>query len=116
MQIKGYESRLRVELTGPDDLTGATLIADVASYGCESEVLGRLSTSDGSIEVSSTLNSGAEEGYEYTSEIDLIFDGDLTADWPDFVITDVVRTDGSASEYLGFKLKIPFDNPITVES
>jgi hypothetical protein len=113
MQIKGYESIIAVELQGPDDLTGAALVGQIREYSCEDNYLGELSTGAGSITVTSTMQSGAEEGYEWVSTITLTFGGALTADWPEVTVMDIVRTDADPDQYLGFQIEIPWSTPVT---
>lgn len=109
MIVPGFNSSEQFSLPGATLPPGATFVADVKRAGGRAgvgDVLTRLSTALGTVTL--TFDAG-------TPIITLIFLAADTAEW-DFesVVTDVVRTDVSPSQYLGFKAIIPVDLPVTV--
>jgi hypothetical protein len=104
-----YDSTLSVSITGDEVPSTATFTAHVRYKTEDETILATLTTADGGIEwISSVV-----DGDDYKTTVALNFDGDVTSAWTDSVITDLVRTDSGANEYMGFKIRLKFETPVT---
>lgn len=116
MQVKGFNSEVEVAIDGPSLVPNtATYTAHVREEILADQILATLTTAASTIVwISSTANVNPEPGFEYKTILRFKFDAATTKDWkPSTVVMDVARTDLALPEYLGFRLTITFDTPVT---
>jgi hypothetical protein len=111
-QIKGIRSTVEVEVYGPSDLTGAAFTAHVRETAKSTTLLATLTTVSG-ITVTSEAATDPDPGYEWHTVIAMTFSEDDSIDFTDKTVTDLVRTDVNPDTYLGFKLEIDWETPVT---
>lgn len=109
-QIKGIQSTVEIEVYGPADLSAAAFTAHVRENAKSTTLLGALTTVSG---ISVTSEVSADPEYDYRSLITMTFPETMTGGFPDKVVTDLVRTDPTPDTYLGFKLEIDWETPVT---
>lgn len=115
----GYDTVVEFELYTEDQLpVSATFEADVKQYPLingDDTVLATLTTAGGQITVvSSEANTNLEFSEPFVAVVSLTFEGDVTGNWSqDEVATDLVRTDVSPIDYMGFIAIIPVNHTIT---
>ncbi len=111
-QIKGIESTVEVEVYGPADLSAAAFTAHVRETAKSTTLLGTLTTAS-EISVTSEAVTDPDPGYEWRTVIAMTFPAAMSANFTDKVVTDLVRTDVNPDAYLGFKLEIDWETPVT---
>jgi hypothetical protein len=109
-QIKGYRSTVEVEVFGPADLSAAMFTAQIRATAKSTDLLGELTTASG---ISVTSEVSADPDYDFRSLITMTFPESMTGGWPDKVVTDFARTDPTPDQYLGFKLEMDWETPVT---
>lgn len=111
-QIKGIQSTVEVEVYGPADLSAAAFTAHVRENAKSTDLLGALTTAS-EITVTSEAVVDPEAGYEWHTIIAMVFPAAMSLNFTDKVVTDLVRTDVNPDTYLGFKLEIDWETPVT---
>lgn len=100
----GYTQTVEFEIENTSLPPTATFRAQIRTHPCDEQVLGELTTANGTIE---RLASNV---------IRLTFPGTMTADWQHrTVVVDVVRTDTNPHQHLDFQAEITFEVPVTRE-
>ncbi len=111
-QIKGIRSTVEIEIYGPADLSTASFTAHVRETAKSTTLLGTLTTAS-EITVTSEAVVDPDPGYEWRTVIAMVFPETMSDDFTDKVVTDLVRTDTTPDQYLGFKLEIDWETPVT---
>lgn len=109
-QIKGYQSTVEVLVYGPSDLSAATFTAHVRETAKSTALLGTLTTAS---EIAVTSEASEDPAYAFQTLITVTFPPTMTVAWPDKVVMDFARTDPTPDQYLGFKLEIDWETPVT---
>lgn len=108
--VKGYDSTLEIQIVGPVEIPStATFSAQIRAEQCSTDALATKVSGSGISWISSVEDSANNT---WTTTLRIQF-GTETVDWPDKVVTDVVRTDPDPDEYLGFVMELTFSNPVT---
>jgi hypothetical protein len=116
MQVKGFNSEVEVAIDGPSLVPNtATYTAHVREEVLADAILTTLTTAAATIVwVSSVANPSPQVGFEYKTILRFKFGAATTKNWnQNTVVMDVARTDLALPQYLGFRLTITFDTPVT---
>lgn len=100
--VAGYNWSLRIE-------------ADTAAFPVGVAITGHVRRKVGDAAPLATLSTATGEIVRVDDRhIDITIDGDASKEWkPGTVVMDFVRTDVDPDAYLGFKLTVPVELPVT---